>query len=110
MDRLLTRLDSLNVQLSVKQLQLLMAVASRGCVTTPALCQQLGLPKQTLSDALRVFTVTWSRKHERLTVPELPLLTKVRRPGQPIRLRLSRAGQQLFREVGLLPGPGEGQQ
>jgi len=103
MDRLLARLDELGIELSPRQLRLVVAIGVRGTATTPALCQQLGLPKQTLSDALRVLTVTWSRKHERLTVPEVPLLTKVRRPGQVPRLRLSRTGLALLREAGLLP-------
>jgi hypothetical protein len=101
-DLLLARLDELGIELSPRQFRLVVAVGVRGCVTTSSLCQQLAMPKQTMSDSLKQLTVTWSRKHERLTVPEVPLVVRTRRPGQVPRLRLSRTGLQLFSECGLL--------
>ncbi len=95
------------MELTGQEIRILLGVAARGTVRATVLSDELSLPRQTLHNGLPRLTPMYSKKRGQLSVPEIPLVARVKRPGQPYELRLSRTGQQLFREAGLLPSDGQ---
>jgi hypothetical protein len=103
LDQLLLRLQAHGVTVTLPHLRVILGVASRGSVGLVELGRELDLDKQTVSASTRALTVVWSRKRQELLEPKLPLLVRTKKPGKPIRVRLSRTGKTLLQECGLLP-------
>jgi hypothetical protein len=100
----LLRMNLPQGQAGLMSVEILLHVAT-GPKTTAELEALTGAKNGPLSRAVRTF-VPWRRRSDgELVLPVLPLLRRVKRPGQkaPV-IFLSVMGWKVFRELELLPG------